>query len=162
MDSPFLLPTAWYVSLLIGHFPAFGYLHGRNPLRPVLISFVEEVVMGISFSRAGKNVAHEMRHRVAVCGSVGELESAFSEVSGRFISAVTGSMAGGLPGGIVLDVNAKRHYRVSDELDSEPLFREAWYRSDLPDIVGKFAEAAWHRYQHLMKADSRRSIRIRI
>lgn len=118
--------------------------------------------MGISFSRAGKNVAHEMRHRVALCGSVGELESAFSEVSGKFLSAVTGSMAGGLPQGIVFDRNAKQHYRISSELDSEPLFREAWYRSDLPEIIAKFAEAAWHRYQHLMKTDSRRSIRIRI
>lgn len=118
--------------------------------------------MGISFSRAGKNIAHEMRHRVSMCGSVGELESAFSEVSGKFISAVTGSMTGGLPRGIVFDTNAKRHYRISEELDGEALFREAWYRSDLPDIIAKFAETAWHRYQHLMKTDSRRSIRIRI
>jgi hypothetical protein len=97
-----------------------------------------------------------------MCGSVGELESAFSDVSGKFISAVTGSAAGGLPPGILFDSAAKRHFKISDELDNEPLFREAWYRSDLPDIVAKFAEAAWHRYQHLMKTDARRSIRIRI
>ena len=40
------------------------------------IKLVKEAVMGISFSRAGKNIAHEMRHRVSMCGSVGELESA--------------------------------------------------------------------------------------
>ena len=118
--------------------------------------------MEVSFTKKGNAAAHEMRHRVATCMKVEELENAFSEVSGRFISAVTGAGSDSLPRGILFDTASRQHYRISADLDREPLFREAWYRSDLPDIIAKLAETAWHRYQHLMKADTRRSIRIRI
>ena len=118
--------------------------------------------MEVSFTKKGKAAAHEMRHRVATCMKVEELANTFSEVSGRFIGAVTGTGSGALPRGIIFDTVSKQHYRISDDLDREPLFREAWYRSDLPDIIAKFAKSAWHRYLHLMKDDSRSKIRIRI
>ena len=118
--------------------------------------------MQISFTKAGKNIAHEMRHRVAMCGNLGELEETFSEVSGKFISAVTGSVAGGIPRGIMFDTAARNHFRISAELDDEPVFRQVWYRSDLPEMIGKFADAAWHRYLHIQKNNVRTNIKIRI
>ena len=118
--------------------------------------------MEVSFTKKGNAAAHEMRHRVATCMKVEELENTFSEVSCRFISTVTGSAAGALPRGILFDTASKQHYRISDDLDREPLFREAWYRSDLPEIIAKFAKSAWHRYLHLMNDDSRSKVRIRI
>ena len=115
-----------------------------------------------SFVSAGKSMAGEMRHRISMCSSALELRSAFSEISGRMIENVIGEGIAVMPlRGIIFDTSAKNHFRISQDLDTQPLFREAWYRSDLPIIIGHFAETAWHRYLHLQKDHSKRNLMIR-
>ena len=116
-----------------------------------------------SFVKAGKKMAREMRHRITMSRNVADLESTFSEMSGKVLGAVIGSGSETVPlRGIVFDAGAEKHFKISDQLDKEQLFREAWYRSDLPVIIGRFAESVWHHYQHLMKTPSRTNVKIRI
>lgn len=124
---------------------------------------VTEAAMEKSFAKAGKTMAHEMRHRISMCRNVPDLENTFSEMSGKVLSKVIGSGADELTlRGIVFDTGSKNHFRISDQLDHQQLFREAWYRSDLPEIIGHFAQSVWHHYLHLQKTSPRANLKIRI
>ena len=108
-------------------------------------------------------MAHEMRHRISMCGTMAELQSAFSEVSGKIIGNVVGPGAAVMPlRGIMFDAASRSHFTISEALDEQQLFREAWYSSDLPAIIGRFAESAWHRYLHLKHKPGRTNLKVRI
>ena len=52
---------------------------------------------------------------------------------------------------ITLVPGAKPYFRFADRIMSESVFSETWHGSDLPRVLGRFAESAAGRMKHLEK-----------
>jgi hypothetical protein len=53
-------------------------------------------------------------------------------------------------------------YAISEALRSSAPFAEVWQGSDLPQIIGRFAELAQRRYRHLAKNPEKTEAKIRM
>jgi hypothetical protein len=61
-----------------------------------------------------------------------------------------------------LKPHAKAPYAVSERLLSTNTFQSLWSRSDLPRVMGRFAEAATRRYRRLEKHREKTDAKIRM
>ena len=51
---------------------------------------------------------------------------------------------------------------IAENIRSDVEFAKVWHNSDLPRIVGRFAELALHQYKHLAKNPAKTEAKIRM
>lgn len=63
---------------------------------------------------------------------------------------------------IMLMPSAEPFYTVNERLSSQQDFSSVWNNSDLPSVIGRFAEASTKRYKHLEKKPEKTDAKIRM
>ncbi len=80
-----------------------------------------------------------------------DIEKQFTIVLRDFMQDVIGDQFEVRLNDIVLDLNAPSHYVIAPRLAETDAFRQAMADSDLPSILDRFAESAYHKYFKLQK-----------
>lgn len=104
----------------------------------------------ISFSRKEREFMHLLRDRISRSEDSVDLENMFSFTVCGFLSEILKNRK--LKTSIedvMLCADAGPHFRISNTLRNSKEFMHIWRNSDLPDILTKFADTAYHRYMHL-------------
>ena len=52
---------------------------------------------------------------------------------------------------VLFDPKAEKYFILSSSLKDQTIFKETWDGSDLPNMIGRFADSTYHRYLHLDK-----------
>ncbi len=56
---------------------------------------------------------------------------------------------------------AKDYFSVSSKLFNHQAFKQTWEKSDLPNVIKRFADTSYHRYVHLNKHLEKTNLKIR-
>lgn len=102
-----------------------------------------------TFTRIEQDVRHNYRNNLNLAEST-------EDVKKFFAYAIQDLIDRGLDGRVKVDFadislapQAPEGFTCSAALRENPEFRQSWGHSDLPSIIGRFAESASHRIKHL-------------
>lgn len=122
-----------------------GYMHGTQ-----------------SYCSLEHAMKHEMRRAINRSKDTVDLGNQFSYTVADFLrKAITDKNAMIRQNDVTFMTYPAPHFAVSSRLQEMPAFAELWNHSDLPGIVKRFAESAYHRYLHLERHPEKTNLKIR-
>jgi len=106
----------------------------------------------ISFSTLGNEFIHEVREKINNSENKVDLTNHFSYTVTHFLNRVFESENFVVDADdIIFDPKEKNNFKVSSNLMDVAIFKDTWKKSDLPNVIKKFADSTYHRYLHLEK-----------
>ncbi len=106
----------------------------------------------ISFSTLGNEFIHEIREKINISENKVDLTNNFSYTVTNFLNRVFENENFVVDADdITFDPQEKNNFKVSSNLMKVAIFKETWKKSDLPNVIKKFADSTYHRYLHLEK-----------
>jgi hypothetical protein len=114
-----------------------------------------------SYSKLEKELVHEFRDKLNHAESVEDVKKFFCYTVRDLFSR---SMDNGKvleSSDLVLLPDSKPHFKVGGDIVGDPTFKMIWQNSDLANITGRFADAAAHKYKHLLKNPAKSKMKIK-
>ena len=109
-----------------------------------------------SYAELEKEYRKSLRVKIDQSDDHIDIEKQFTIILRDFLQAVLGDQFDVRLGDVTLDLNTPSHYVLSPRLAEADSFRQAMADSDLPNILDRFAESAYHKYfkiQRLSRAE---------
>ena len=114
-----------------------------------------------SYTHVENELIPKFRKRINEAESTEDVKKSFVYCMQDLFRKVSG---GGLelqPDEIYLKMDATSFF-IAENIRSDVEFAKVWHNSDLPRIVGRFAELALHQYKHLAKNPAKTEAKIRM
>ena len=103
----------------------------------------------LSFSHLEKELVKEFRNNVNNSEGPIDVANYFSFVVCKIFKKVFAESDIKLENNCaIFTPNEENYFKVNEELLQNEKFNEVWNNSDLPDLLKKFAETAYHKYLH--------------
>ncbi len=116
----------------------------------------------LSFTNLGNTYLHKMRNRINHSEDRVDLENSFSQTVCSLLNDVFETEPIEIEDNdILFDPDSKINYSVSSKLREQVRFNDVWQNSDLPNVIGKFADSVYHRFLHLSKHPEKTNRKIR-
>jgi len=115
----------------------------------------------VSFTKYENEALHTYRQRLNSAESSEDVKKFFFYTTQSLFENVFDGKLSVEPEDVILIPESKPHFRVTDRISSTELFTETWGQSDLPRVLGRFAESAASRMKHLEKHPEKTDQKIR-
>ncbi len=102
-----------------------------------------------SYTKYENQVVRQYRHKLSHAESVEDVKKFFSYTMQELMDRVFDGQITTHFDDVQLEVSGKTGYVISDNLQKQAAFEQAWSESDLSCIVSRLAESALHRFRHL-------------
>jgi glycyl-tRNA synthetase beta subunit len=116
----------------------------------------------ISFTKYEHDSIPLFREKITKAESIEDVKKVFAQTMRMLIMDILQEQLKVRDDDVVLQPNSDTPYEVSDRLLSLQNFKALWERSDLPQVISRFAQSASGRYRHLEKKPEKTESRIRI
>jgi hypothetical protein len=114
-----------------------------------------------SFTKYEHQVLPGFRERISKAESTEDVKKFFAYVVGELMDKVFDGALSLEYGDVALDPAGKPFFVFSERVRTEPQFSTVSGASDLLNVVGRLAETAVHRYQHLSRHPEKTNSKIR-
>ncbi|MFO7896466.1 MAG: hypothetical protein R6U84_06010 [Candidatus Cloacimonadales bacterium] len=115
-----------------------------------------------SFNHLGNELIHELRNNINNSEGPVDISNHFSYTTSKLLQAVFADESVDIQKDSIIFAPESDHYfKLNNGLADDEGFMEVWKNSDLPSVVGKFAEASYHRYLHHNKHQEKTNKKIR-
>lgn len=115
----------------------------------------------VSFTKYENEALHSYRQKLNSAESTEDVKKFFYYTTQSLFENVFDGKLSVEPEDVTLIPGSKPHFRFTDRISSTELFTETWGRSDLPRVLGRFAESAASRMKHLEKHPEKTDRKIR-
>jgi len=116
----------------------------------------------ISFTKYEHDSMPLFREKINKAESVEEVKEVFAHTVRLLLANILGDKIKLMDDDVVLNPYRGTPFEVSDRLLSSKDFKSLWGRSDLPQVISRFAQSASGRYRHLEKKPEKTELRIRM
>jgi len=116
----------------------------------------------LSFTKYERDCLPAFRQRINKAESVEDVRMVFGYTTRILIEKIFGGEERFRDEDVTLELSEKSHFSLNDRLFSKKSFRSIWNNSDLPRMVGRFAETAARRIKHLEKHPEKTDAKIRM
>jgi hypothetical protein len=114
-----------------------------------------------SFTKYENECLPGFRQRINKAESVDDVRRVFAYTTRILVEKIFSGEVKLREDDVALDPSEKSGFSFSDRLFSSKGFQSAWTNSDLPRMVGRFAETASRRIKHLEKHPEKTDAKIR-
>jgi hypothetical protein len=115
-----------------------------------------------SFTKYENECLPGFRQSINKAESVEDVRRVFAYTTRYLMEKVFGGEAIFRDEDVTLDISEKSRFSLNSRLFSEKGFKSTWDNSDLPRMVGRFAETAARRIKHLEKHPEKTDAKIRM
>ncbi len=115
----------------------------------------------VSFTKFENEALHSYRQKLNSAESTEDVKKFFFYTTQSLFENVFDGKLNVELEDITLIPESKPHYRFAERISSAELFTETWGQSDLPRVLGRFAESAASRMKHLEKHPEKTDRKIR-
>jgi hypothetical protein len=115
-----------------------------------------------SFTKYEHDCLPGFRQRINKAESVEDVRKVFAYTTRILVEKIFSGEVKIRDDDVSLEPSKKSCFSLSDRLSSTKGFRSTWDNSDLPRMVGRFAETAARRIKHLEKHPEKTDAKIRI
>jgi hypothetical protein len=116
----------------------------------------------LSFTKYEHDCLPGFRQRINKAESVEDVRKVFAYTTRVLLEKVFTGEVRLRDDDVTLKLLEKSHFSLSDRLFSMKGFKSTWNNSDLPRMVGRFAETAARRIKHLEKHPEKTDAKIRM
>lgn len=113
-----------------------------------------------SFTHVENELLPKFRKRIDEAESAREVESSFGDCVRELIGKASAGAVELAPEDIRLQPETAT-FLLGEDIRAQEPFKQLWDNSDMPRIVGRFAELAQHRHAHLAKKTAKTEAKIR-
>lgn len=113
-----------------------------------------------SFTHVENELLPKFRKRIDEAESAREVETAFGDCVRELIGKASAGAVELAPEDMRLQPETAS-FLLGEDIRAREAFKQLWDDSDLPRIVGRFAELAQHRHAHLAKKPAKTEAKIR-
>lgn len=114
-----------------------------------------------SYTKFENQALHDFRKKLSNAESTEDVRNFFTRTTQNLFETVFEGAFDFDPEDISLTPDAAPHYALGDPIWLIDEFNDSWRHSDLPRVVGRFADAAVRRYKHLAKHPEKTDAKIR-
>lgn len=114
-----------------------------------------------SFTKFENEALRDFRNKLSNAESTEDIRNFFTRTTQSLFETVFDGEFDFEPEDIALAPDAVPHYVLGDTIWLIEEFNDTWQHSDLPRVVGRFADAAARRYKHLEKHPEKTDAKIR-
>jgi hypothetical protein len=115
-----------------------------------------------SFTKYENECLPAFRQRINNAESVDDVRRVFAYTTRVLVEKIFGGEVKISDDDVTLEPSEKSGFSLSNRLSSRENFKSTWGNSDLPRMVGRFAETAARRIRHLEKHPEKTDSRIRM
>lgn len=115
-----------------------------------------------SFTKYEHDCLPGFRQRINKAESVEDVRKVFAYTTRILVEKIFSGAVKIRDDDVSLEPSGKSCFSLSDRLSSTKGFRSTWDNSDLPRMVGRFAETAVRRIKHLEKHPEKTDAKIRM
>jgi hypothetical protein len=116
----------------------------------------------LSFTKYEHDCLPAFRQRINKAESVEDVRKVFAYTTRVLIEKIFGGKERFRDDDVSLQLSQKSYFSLSQRVFSREGFRSTWNNSDLPRMVGRFAETAARRIKHLEKHPEKTDAKIRM
>jgi hypothetical protein len=116
----------------------------------------------ISFTKYEHGSIPLFREKINKAESIEDVKRVFSQTVRLLIENILHDQVRLMDDDVVLQPDSRMPFEVSDRLLSSEDFKSLWNRSDLPQVISRFAQSASGRYRRLEKKPEKTESRIRM
>ena len=114
-----------------------------------------------SFTKLENEALHDFRKKLSNAESTEDIRNFFTRTTQSLFETVFEGELSFDPDDIRLIPDAAPHYVLGEQIWLTDVFNDMWQNSDLPRVVGRFADAAVHRFKHIAKHPEKTDAKIR-
>jgi hypothetical protein len=115
-----------------------------------------------SFTKYEHECLPKFRQRISKAESAEDVRKVFAYTTRYLMEKIFGGEATFRDEDVTLEPSEKSGFSLSSRLSSTKGFKSTWENSDLPRMVGRFAETAMRRIKHLDKHPEKTDAKIRM
>ncbi len=115
----------------------------------------------VSFTKFENEALHSYRQKLNSAESTEDVRKFFFYTTQSLFQNVFDGRLSVEPEDVTLIPGANPCFRFADRIMTAELFHETWGKSDLPRVLGRFAESAASRMKHLEKHPEKTDQKIR-
>ena len=116
----------------------------------------------VSFTKVEHHCLPAFRQKINKAESAGDVRKVFAYTTRIVIEKIFGAEEKFREDDVILELSEKSGFRLSSRVFSRKGFQSTWNNSDLPRMVGRFAEIAARRIKHLEKHPEKTDAKIRM
>lgn len=114
-----------------------------------------------SFTKLENEALRNLRRKLNNAETTEDIRNFFVRTTQSFFETVFEGEMNFDPDDILLIPETEPHYVLGKQIRSTDTFDATWRHSDLPRVVGRFADAAARRYRHIAKHPEKTDAKIR-
>jgi len=116
----------------------------------------------LSFTKYEHECLPAFRQRINKAESAEDVRKVFAYTTRILVEKIFSGTVKFRDDDVTLDLSERAHFSLNNRLFSAEGFKSAWNNSDLPRMVGRFAETAARRIKHMEKHPEKTDAKIRM